>query len=265
MSASAYAGAGFPPPFASPQAAGLCVPNVHGALAALAIPAAAAAAGRMAIPGLAGAGNSVLLVGNLNPERVTPPNLFILFSMYGDVQRVKIVFSKKADGSQAQLAMSHLNGHKLHGKRCASYLQAPKRAAAPRGPGGPGPHQGLREPTPALLQEARLQNFQNIFPPSATLHLSNIPPSISEDDLKILCSSNGAMVKGFKFFQRTARWHGSRWVQLRGHPGTHRPAQPRPGREPPPASVLLQVHYLGPTPRTSLLRNPGINFHHSRK
>uniref|UniRef100_A0A2K6K7K3 RRM domain-containing protein n=1 Tax=Rhinopithecus bieti TaxID=61621 RepID=A0A2K6K7K3_RHIBE len=40
-------------------------------LVPLAIPsaAAAAAAGRIAIPGLAGAGNSVLLVGNLNPER----------------------------------------------------------------------------------------------------------------------------------------------------------------------------------------------------
>ena len=70
MSASPYAGAGFPPTFAIPQAAGLSVPNVHGALAPLAIPsaAAAAAASRIAIPGLAGAGNSVLLVSNLNPE-----------------------------------------------------------------------------------------------------------------------------------------------------------------------------------------------------
>uniref|UniRef100_A0ACB8F175 Polypyrimidine tract-binding protein 1 n=1 Tax=Sphaerodactylus townsendi TaxID=933632 RepID=A0ACB8F175_9SAUR len=71
ISASPYSGAGFPPAFAIPQAAGLSVPNVHGALAPLAIPsaaAAAAAAGRIAIPGLSGAGNSVLLVSNLNPE-----------------------------------------------------------------------------------------------------------------------------------------------------------------------------------------------------
>uniref|UniRef100_A0A2K5S9J0 RRM domain-containing protein n=1 Tax=Cebus imitator TaxID=2715852 RepID=A0A2K5S9J0_CEBIM len=54
---------------------GLSVPNVHGALAPLAIPSAAAAAAaavRIAIPGLVGAGNSVLLVSNLNPERITP-------------------------------------------------------------------------------------------------------------------------------------------------------------------------------------------------
>ena len=28
------------------------------------------------------------------------------------------------------------------------------------------------------------KNYQNIYPPSATLHLSNIPSSIEEDDLK---------------------------------------------------------------------------------
>ncbi|XP_013206131.2 polypyrimidine tract-binding protein 1 [Microtus ochrogaster] len=141
MSASPYAGAGFPPTFAIPQAAGLSVPNVHGALAPLAIPsaAAAAAAGRIAIPGLAGAGNSVLLVSNLNPERVTPQSLFILFGVYGDVQRVKILFNKKenalvqmADGSQAQLAMSHLNGHKLHGKSVRITLSKHQSVQLPR-------------------------------------------------------------------------------------------------------------------------------------
>uniref|UniRef100_A0A9L0JRZ3 RRM domain-containing protein n=1 Tax=Equus asinus TaxID=9793 RepID=A0A9L0JRZ3_EQUAS len=155
---------------------GLSVPNVHGALAPLAIPsaAAAAAAGRIALPGLAGAGNSVLLVSNLNPERVTLQSLFIVFGVYGDVQWVKILFNKKenalvqmANGSQAQLAMSHLNGSPLH-----------------------------------RLKKPGSKNFQNIFPPSATLHLSNIPPSMSEDDLKILFSSNGGIVKWFKFFQK---------------------------------------------------------------
>lgn len=44
------------------------------------------------------------------------------------------------------------------------------------------------------------KNFQNIIPPSGTLHLSNIPPSITEDNLKIRFSSNGGIIKGFKFF-----------------------------------------------------------------
>ncbi|XP_063056619.1 polypyrimidine tract-binding protein 1b isoform X3 [Engraulis encrasicolus] len=101
----------FPPAFAIQQAAGLAVPGMPG-LAGLAIPggaAAAAAAGRLAFPQLSG-GHCVLLVSNLNPERVTPQCLFILFGVYGDVMRVKILFNKKenaliqmADGTQAQL------------------------------------------------------------------------------------------------------------------------------------------------------------------
>lgn len=191
---------------------GLSVPNVHGALAPLAIPsaAAAAAASRIAIPGLAGAGNSVLLVSNLNPERVTPQSLFILFGVYGDVQRVKILFNKKenalvqmADGSQAQLAMSHLNGHKLHGKSVRITLSKHQSVQLPReGQEDQGLTKDYGSSPLHRFKKPGSKNFQNIFPPSATLHLSNIPPSVSEDDLKSLFSSNGGVVKGFKFFQK---------------------------------------------------------------
>uniref|UniRef100_A0A5F8GV87 Polypyrimidine tract-binding protein 1 n=1 Tax=Monodelphis domestica TaxID=13616 RepID=A0A5F8GV87_MONDO len=192
---------------------GLSVPNVHGALAPLAIPsaaAAAAAAGRIAIPGLTGAGNSVLLVSNLNPERVTPQCLFILFGVYGDVQRVKILFNKKenalvqmADGNQAQLAMSHLNGQKLHGKPIRITLSKHQTVQLPReGQEDQGLTKDYGNSPLHRFKKPGSKNFQNIFPPSATLHLSNIPPSISEEDLKMLFSSNGGMVKGFKFFQK---------------------------------------------------------------
>ncbi|NWV75272.1 PTBP1 protein, partial [Dasyornis broadbenti] len=212
ISPSPYAGAGFPPTFAIPQAAGLTVPSVPGALAPLAIPAAAAAAaaGRIAIPGLAGTGHSVLLVSNLIPERVTPQCLFILFGVYGDVQRVKILFNKKdnalvqmADGNQAQLAMSHLNGQKLHGKPIRITLSKHQTVQLPRE--NQEDHGLTKDYGTSPLHRFKKpgsKNFQNIFPPSATLHLSNIPPSVTEEDLKLLFSSNGGMVKGFKFFQK---------------------------------------------------------------
>ncbi|NWV16958.1 PTBP1 protein, partial [Origma solitaria] len=212
ISPSPYAGAGFPPTFAIPQAAGLTVPSVPGALAPLAIPAAAAAAaaGRIAIPGLAGTGHSVLLVSNLIPERVTPQCLFILFGVYGDVQRVKILFKKKdnalvqmADGNQAQLAMSHLNGQKLHGKPIRITLSKHQTVQLPRE--NQEDHGLTKDYGTSPLHRFKKpgsKNFQNIFPPSATLHLSNIPPSVTEEDLKLLFSSNGGMVKGFKFFQK---------------------------------------------------------------
>ncbi|XP_014814098.1 PREDICTED: polypyrimidine tract-binding protein 1 isoform X1 [Calidris pugnax] len=210
ISASPYAGAGFPPTFAIPQAAGLTVPN---ALAPLAIPsaaAAAAAAGRIAIPGLAGAGNSVLLISNLIPERVTPQCLFILFGVYGDVQRVKILFNKRenalvqmADGNQAQLAMSHLNGQKLYGKPVRITLSKHHMVQLPReNQEDHGLTKDYGNSPLHRFKKPGSKNFQNIFPPSATLHLSNIPPSVTEEDLKMLFSTNGGMVKGFKFFQK---------------------------------------------------------------
>ncbi|XP_012308881.2 polypyrimidine tract-binding protein 1-like [Aotus nancymaae] len=189
-------------------AAGLSVPNVHGALAPLAIPSAAV--GRIAIPGLARAGNSVLLISNLNPERVTPQSLFILFGVYGDVQRVKILFNKKenalvqmADGNQAQLAMSHLNEHKLHGKPIHIRLSKHQNVQLPReGQEDQGLTKDYGNSPLHCFKKPGSKNFQNIFPPLATLHLSNIPPSVSEEDLKVQFSSNGGVVKGFKFFQK---------------------------------------------------------------
>ncbi|XP_014899258.1 polypyrimidine tract-binding protein 1-like isoform X2 [Poecilia latipinna] len=83
ISAAPYAGAthGFPPAFAIQPAMssaypGLTVPALPGALASLALPATA----RLGFPSIP-AGHSVLLVSNLNPERVTPHCLFILFGM----------------------------------------------------------------------------------------------------------------------------------------------------------------------------------------
>ncbi|XP_066551911.1 polypyrimidine tract-binding protein 1b isoform X1 [Amia ocellicauda] len=213
ISANPYAGApGFPPAFAIQQAAGLTMPGVPGALASLAMPsaaAAAAAAGRLGMHGLGG-GHSVLLVSNLNSERVTPQCLFILFGVYGDVMRVKILFNKKenalvqmADGTQAQLAMSHLNGQKLHGKAIRVTLSKHTTVQLPReGQEDQGLTKDFSNSPLHRFKKPGSKNYQNIFPPSATLHLSNIPPSVVEEDLKMLFASSGALVKAFKFFQK---------------------------------------------------------------
>ncbi|XP_069503811.1 polypyrimidine tract-binding protein 1 isoform X2 [Ambystoma mexicanum] len=212
ISTNPYAGAGFPPAFAIQQGGGLSVQGVHGGLAHLGIPsaAAAAAASRMGMHGLGGPGNCVLLVSNLNPERVTPHCLFILFGVYGDVQRVKILFNKKenaliqmADGNQAQLAMSHLNGQKLGGKPIRITLSKHQTVQLPReGQEDQGLTKDYSNSPLHRFKKPGSKNFQNIFPPSATLHLSNIPPAISEEDIKILFSNTGGIVKAFKFFQK---------------------------------------------------------------
>ncbi|XDA71799.1 hypothetical protein R6Z07F_002086 [Ovis aries] len=210
---SPYAGAaGFAPAIGFPQATGLSVPAGlgPGALGPLAI-TSSAVTGRMAIPGAGGMpGNSVLLVTNLNPDLITPHGLFILFGVYGDVHRVKIMFNKKenalvqmADANQAQLAMNHLSGQRLYGKVLRATLSKHQAVQLPReGQEDQGLTKDFSNSPLHRFKKPGSKNFQNIFPPSATLHLSNIPPSVTVDDLKNLFTEAGCSVKAFKFFQK---------------------------------------------------------------
>uniref|UniRef100_A0A4W5P703 Polypyrimidine tract-binding protein 1 n=1 Tax=Hucho hucho TaxID=62062 RepID=A0A4W5P703_9TELE len=183
ISANPYAGAhAFPPAFTIQQAAGLTMQGVPGGLAHLTMPGTAAAAGRMGFHQLTG-GNCVLLLSNLNPERVTPQCLFILFGVYGDVMRVKILFNKKenaliqmSDGTQAQIAMSHLNGQRLHGTALRVTLSKHTNVQLPReGHEDQGLTKDYSNSPLHRFKKPGSKNYSNIFPPSATLHLSNIP------------------------------------------------------------------------------------------
>ncbi|XP_048384089.1 polypyrimidine tract-binding protein 3 isoform X1 [Stegostoma tigrinum] len=202
-----YGGGGFGPALGFPQTAGLSVQGIPGGLGHLGLPHGAVG-GRLAMHGIGPAANSVLLVSNLNPEKVSPHWLFILFGVYGDVHRVKILFNKKenaliqmADANQAQLAMSHLNGQKVYGRVLRVTLSKHQMVQLPReGQEDQGLTKDYSSSPLHRFKKPGSKNFQNIFPPSSTLHLSNIPPSITEDDLKNLFESTGYSVKGFKFF-----------------------------------------------------------------
>ncbi|XP_023194233.1 polypyrimidine tract-binding protein 3 isoform X1 [Xiphophorus maculatus] len=196
-----YGAAAFPPSF-----------HQHTGLPVTAVPGSLMSPPRMALQVAPPAGHSVLLVSNLDPERVSPHCLFILFGVYGDVQRVKILFNKKenalvqmSDATQAQLAMSHLNGQRLHGNVIRVTLSKHPVVQLPRGAAGPEEQTLTQDFSGSALHRFKKpgsKNFNNIFPPSATLHLSNIPSSVGEDSLKDLFSSRGFAVKAFKFFQK---------------------------------------------------------------
>ncbi|XP_059692864.1 polypyrimidine tract-binding protein 3 isoform X6 [Haemorhous mexicanus] len=183
---------------------------VPGALGPLTV-TTSAAPGHMTIPGIPG--NSVLLVSNLNPEAITPYGLFILFGVYGDVHRVKIMFKKRgialvqmADATQAQLAINYLNGQRLYGRVMHATLSKYQTIQLPReGQEDKGLTKDYSNSPLHRFKNPCSKNFQNIFPPSATLHLSNIPPSVTVDDLKNLFTSKGSTVKGFKFFQKDCK------------------------------------------------------------
>uniref|UniRef100_A0A3B3S738 Polypyrimidine tract binding protein 2 n=1 Tax=Paramormyrops kingsleyae TaxID=1676925 RepID=A0A3B3S738_9TELE len=183
--------------------------SLLGALSPLSAAAAAAvAAGRVALSGHSGT-NGVLLVSNLNEEVSQTPSPSSGFRVYGDAQRVKILYNKKdsaliqmADGNQAQLAMSHLNGQKMYGKIIRVTLSKHQMVQLPReGLDDQGLTKDFTNSPLHRFKKPGSKNFQNIFPPSATLHLSNIPQDVTEDDLRVLFSNSGGTVKAFKFFQ----------------------------------------------------------------
>uniref|UniRef100_A0A6Q2WTJ3 RRM domain-containing protein n=1 Tax=Esox lucius TaxID=8010 RepID=A0A6Q2WTJ3_ESOLU len=187
ISASPY-GHGFPQAFTLQQAAGLSMP---GALASLGVSHGAMAASRLGLQVLGGGGQAgVLLVSNLNPEvcvgSVFPSCLCVLV--------YDCVFSS---------AMSHLNGVRLHGRSLRVSLSKHTTVQLPReGHEDQGLTKDYATSPLHRFKKPGSKNYNNIYPPSATLHLSNIPPAVTEEDLKELLISSGATVTAFKFFQK---------------------------------------------------------------
>nr|XP_040228566.2 polypyrimidine tract-binding protein 1 isoform X5 [Anopheles coluzzii] len=154
--------------------------------------------------------SNVLLVSNLNDEMVTPDALFTLFGVYGDVQRVKILYNKKdsaliqmAEPYQAYLAMTHLDKLRIWNK---TIRVMPSKHQAVQLPKEGQPDAGLtRDYAQNPLHRFKKpgsKNYQNIYPPSATLHLSNIPATVTEDEIKEAFTKNSFEVKAFKFFPK---------------------------------------------------------------
>jgi len=157
-------------------------------------------------------GGSVLLVSNLSEEDVCCDDLFILFGHYGDVQRIKILFNKKdtaliqfSDSSQAQTAQSNLNGVRLHGKEMRVSKSKHDNVNMPKSEDeGKELTKDYNGSPLHRFKKPGSKNFQNIFSPIRTLHLSNIPESTTEEDLKDLFTEYGA-ITNFRFFPKDRR------------------------------------------------------------
>lgn len=158
---------------------------------------------------MSGNSSPVLLVSNLNEEFCTPDALFTLFGVYGDVLRVKILFNKKdsalinfSNSQQANTALMNLDRCKLWSKQVRVF---PSKHMTVQMPKEGQPDSGLtKDFTNSPLHRFKKpgsKNFNNIFPPSQTLHLSNIPATVQEQELKDLFGSYGT-VRNFKFFQK---------------------------------------------------------------
>ncbi|NWY59235.1 PTBP3 protein, partial [Chionis minor] len=195
---------------------GLSVPAVSGALGCLAVTVPAVPEHMIGVPAprvTGSPGNSVLLVRNLNPEALIKFPFWIFTGVYGVVHRVKIMFKKKEnalvqmeDAAQAQLAISNLNGQRLYGRVLHATLSKHWTVKLPSlGQENHGLTKDYSNSPLHRFKNPGSRDLENIFPPSATLHLSNIPPSVTVDYLKNIFASAGSTVKDCKFLQNDGK------------------------------------------------------------
>lgn len=154
----------------------------------------------------------VLLSSNLDEQLATPEALFTLFGVFGDVVRVKILFNKKdnaliqmADANQAQVAQSYLDKQKVFGKVIRVTRSKHQSVQMPRE--GNQSDVGLtKDFTNSPLHRFKFpgsRNYLNIYPPSNTLHISNIPPTIDDVALQEAFKQQcGFEYSSFKFFPK---------------------------------------------------------------
>ncbi|GMT16840.1 hypothetical protein PFISCL1PPCAC_8137, partial [Pristionchus fissidentatus] len=152
----------------------------------------------------------VILVSNLDEQKVNPDDLFTLFGVYGDVLRVKILFNKKdnaliqySETQQAQLACQHLDKVKWFDRIMRvtpskhTTVQMPKEGQPDAGLTKDYSHSTLHR-----FKKPGSKNYLNIYAPSSTLHLSNIPPNVTAQSLQDAFKDAGYDVKAFKFFPK---------------------------------------------------------------
>jgi len=150
---------------------------------------------------------SVLLVNNLTPGSIDCDKLFTLFGVYGDVLRVKILFTKRdtaliqfATPQQAQTAQIHLNRLYLHTKEINVNTSKHTEVALPRE--GDESASLTKDYTGSPIHRFRhrgTRSTKNINPPSQVLHISNLYDGCTEEELRKLFVSetSNAVVQFF--------------------------------------------------------------------
>jgi len=139
--------------------------------------------------------SSVVLVSKLD-EKVTPEVLFTLFGVYGDVQRVKILYNKHdtamvqlASGQQADYARANLNGCPLYGQQINVANSRHQTIQMPREAEGKELTRDFVGSEFHRYKNKTFINPKNVNKPSAVLHVANIHESVSEQELRDLFQS----------------------------------------------------------------------------
>jgi len=153
---------------------------------------------------------SVLLVNNLTPEKIDCDKLFILFGVYGDVNRVKILWNKRdtamiqfATPQQAQTAQIHLNRLYLHSKEINVNVSKHTEVALPRSDAEYESAMLTKDYTGSPIHRFRhrgIRQTKNINSPSQVLHVSNLYEGVTEEELRKLFGQEQSETPIVQFF-----------------------------------------------------------------
>ncbi|KAK9271720.1 hypothetical protein L1049_002083 [Liquidambar formosana] len=147
-------------------------------------------------PGISGTNDRcTVLVSNLNPDKIDEDKLFNLFSLYGNIVRIKLLRSKPdhalvqmGDGFQAELAVHFLKGAMLFGKRLeVNFSKYPNITPAP------DTHDYLNSNLNRFNRNAA-KNYRYCCSPTKMIHLSTLPQDITEEEIVTHLEEHGTIV-----------------------------------------------------------------------
>jgi len=146
----------------------------------------------------------VILVNNLDPDRVTIDALFNLFSTCGIIQKIKILYNKRDSAliqfespDHAENARITLNSCPLWGRNLVISTSKHDTVQANRSDIEEEGAKLFGDYSTSNIQRYRGANARSIpsIEPSKLLHISNIPLHVTEDDLKGLFADYGPVAK----------------------------------------------------------------------
>lgn len=148
-------------------------------------------------------------------DHASPDELFTLFGVYGDVVRVKILYNKKDTAllqfttpQHAATAMEYLDGLSFRGSRLKISYSKHQSISLPKPSDSEDTAAYTKDYSNSPLHRYKIvgsKNFQHITPPSAVLHISNIPLDIDEEEFSNLFCDETSSVVAIKFFSKDRR------------------------------------------------------------
>lgn len=168
--------------------------------------AIAAAFGGGLPPGISGTNDRcTVLASNLNPDRIDEDKLFNLFSLYGNIVRIKLLRNKPdhalvqmGDGFQSELAVHFLKGATLFGKRLeVNFSKHPNITM------GAETHEYLNSNLNRFNRNAA-KNYRYCCSPTKMIHLSTLPQDITEDEIVSHLEEHGSIMNT-KLFEMNAK------------------------------------------------------------